>query len=50
MFNFDLAVSQEVQGNVDYGGDIVPGGSGSGSGWIGGVLPYDMGDQVMGTA
>ena len=50
MFNFDLAVSQDVQGDVDYGQNAVAGGSGSGSGWIGGVLPYDMGDQVMGTA
>jgi len=47
MFNFDLAVSHDIQGNVDYGGNAEA--SGSGSGWIGGVLPYDM-DQVMGTA
>jgi len=43
MFNFDLAVSNDVQGEM--GQDAVAGGSG----WIGGVLPYDM-DQVMGTA
>jgi hypothetical protein len=49
MFNFDLAVSHDIPGNVDFAGDAVAGGSGSGSGWIGGVLPYDM-DQVMGTA
>jgi hypothetical protein len=47
MFNFDLAVSHDVQG--DMGKNAVAGESGSGSGWIGGVLPYDM-DQVMGTA
>jgi hypothetical protein len=47
MFNFDLAVSNNVQGEM--GQNAVAGGSGSGSGWIGGVLPYDM-DQVMGTA
>lgn len=48
MFNFDLAVSHDVQGGVEYGQNVVAGSSGSG--WIGGVLPYDMGDQVMGTA
>jgi hypothetical protein len=47
MFNFDLAVSNNVQG--DMGQNVGTGGNGSGSGWIGGVLPYDM-DQVMGTA
>jgi hypothetical protein len=47
MFNFDLAVSHDVQG--DMGQNVVAGGSGSGNGWTGGVLPYDM-DQVMGTA
>jgi hypothetical protein len=42
MFNFDLAVSNRVDHQNGEAG-------GSGSGWIGGVLPYDM-DQVMGTA
>jgi hypothetical protein len=42
MFNFDLAVSN----GMDHGNAEA---SGSGSGWIGGVLPYDM-DHVMGTA
>jgi hypothetical protein len=49
MFNFDLEpISPEVKGVVGYGQNAVA--SGSGSGWIGGVLPYDMGDQVTGTA
>jgi hypothetical protein len=47
MFNFDLAVSNGIQG--DMGQNAGAGGSRSGSGWIGGVLPYDL-DQVMGTA
>ena len=42
MFNFDLDTTSKDMG---YSGNAVAGGSG----WIGGVLPYDM-DQVMGTA
>ena len=45
MFNFDLAVSNDVQGDMGQNASA----GGNGSGWIGGVLPYDM-DQVMGTA
>jgi hypothetical protein len=45
MFNFDLAVSNGIQGDMGQNAEA----GGSGSGWIGGVLPYDM-DQVMGTA
>jgi len=48
MFNFDLEVPQSHGTSMDYGNMTAA--SESGSGWMTGVLPFDMGDHVMGTA